>query len=342
MPPFARTLNVFGTMSLCVVLAALSGTAAFAQGGSVALPAGDAVLRGSPFFILVASPPAISSKVNARDGDVVYRQILRPFSGLRSSAAFRVQFTPEDYRKGYDIDVPAGTIFLTTIVSGQQLFCAARSFENSIWDTVEAAVCLQDINADGVADRHVVFGRDTRRVRHIYEFTGDIKNAPFKAVAVAYEGIPVDALPQIRIEALAVRKGGLNFGSRWALEMRAYVPAEIATELEDDVPYSFVGWDGDQADYISRTQVRADVDVDKSGTATVRWGAFSFSVSDESRDFLSVKALTGLPVGLIAEAGEGEITQENAPSYMNATALLRFVPLKAPPAASANPAGQRP
>jgi hypothetical protein len=278
-------------------------------------------LSGPPFVPLVVQAPELAQKEGAQRGDIVFRQFLRPVSGVRSQEPFKVAFKPEGYRRGYEITVPAGTPFFLTSLAGKELFCTAQSFENSFWDVIEAGVCLRDSNSDGVAEGLITLARKGRRIRHIFEFTGVVRNAPVEPVSVPYAKLSTDELPQIKLEAVLGRGDFLD-GRTWRISLRAHIPANVSTEVDKEYPWSYVDWPKGAADRIDRLEVAVPARPDKAGNLAINWAPFAFALKSEGPDTVTIRQTAGLPAGFAIVAGTGEVAKGN---YINTTSTLQFL-----------------
>ncbi|HJR56270.1 MAG TPA: hypothetical protein VJ798_06805 [Rhizomicrobium sp.] len=276
---------------------------------------------GPPLVPLVVQAPELAEKEAAQSGDAVFRQFLRPVAGVRSQEAFKVAHKPEGYRRGYEITVPAGTLFFLTSLAGKELFCTAQSFENSFWDVIEAGVCLRDANSDGVAEGHVTLARKGRRIRHIFEFTGMVRNAAVEPIPVRYAKLPTEDLPQIKLEGTVSRSGLLD-GRTWRISLRAYIPANVSTEVDEQYPWSYVDWPRGAADMIERHTVSVPAKPDKAGNSSFHWAPFAFTLKPEGQDAITVRQTAGLPAGFAIVAGTGEVVGSN---YVKTTSTLQFV-----------------
>jgi hypothetical protein len=303
-------------------LAAAAAFIAAAWSSSLPSLAQPESISGPPLVPLVVQAPELAGKQAAQSGDAVFRQFLRPVAGLRSQDPFKVAHTPEGYRRSYEITVPAGTSFFLTSFAGKEFYCTAQSFENSFWDVVEGGICLRDANSDGIAEARVTLPRKGRRIRHIFEFTGSVRNAPVEAVSVRYTKLATEELPQIKLEAVVTR-GGLMDGRTWRISLRAHIPANISTEVDETFPWSYVEWPQGAADRISRVMVGVPAKPDKAGNPGFNWAPFAFTMKPEGQDAISVRQTAGLAPGFAFVVGAGEVVEGNY--VKNATSILQFV-----------------
>jgi hypothetical protein len=256
---------------------------------------------------LVIEAPASPETVTAQVSDVVYRQMIRPLAAIRSLQDITVHYKP-DYRKAFDLLIPANTIFLQVSFDQGYFFCTARSEENSFWDHYDVAVCIRDQDKNGEAEEGYVAARYPHRLRSVLELGGDIANVTPQVIRASYEDVPVEALPRFTLRIILGRTGGILSAKRPAVSLRMCAPLEIVVPLAHQEAKDMCAYLDWVTSGLQNSRVGSDVvSNDFTSEGDVSWGPLKVHLKEEGNGSVSVTTIVPISPGPAVLYDRGEM-----------------------------------
>lgn len=310
---------------MCGIMGALA--VLFAQTAMAAQPQNaDDV----PFFPLRAEPAATITRAGLAEGSVFYEQTLHPLAGIRTRAPLNVRYEQSGILgRFYEITIPSGTLFLSTIFHKQMYFCSAQTMEHSVLHgVVEAAVCLHDAKKMGVADTQFVLDNNGHRTRNVFELAGRQKNAQEASVDIPYERVLSAELPSLDLKMAMNPKTGFLGGAHPAVTLR--LCAELVRAAEGETAAClYVDWEkADGIDEIAPPVVRRSFAFN-ADAASVKWGPVAVRLQRQSEDTVSVTSLSAVRPGLVGLIASDMVA---APGSEDNTVIVRLLDLPSIPA----------